>query len=271
MKTNDLAKLYTWLWPFQPDYRDFQEPTENPYLVFDRVIYEMKKARPDVFMHMLHIAHEEGPEQANDELLTYIEPLENMMVDAVSQLYAGIMLPGYSSGYKWVGRDDNGNLIFDEVEENFINQEHLEPLANLWDFLWPPPDKEIDSQKMKALLGLAQWLTEVPIPRKMWQGPPLPEPPTERHNLGWLLAWAVSETGYETLDYSSHDVAENGVYYEWDRHNITATFELLDETHAVADMILLGFDVYTNHQAAIHANIERVLKGEAYDACTWPF
>ena len=86
-----------------------------------------------------------------------------------------------------------------------------------------------------------------------------------------MIAWAISETGNENLDYLTAEIVDNGYSTEWTAGELEGVVRLCEESDTIMDFIKNGCDVYMKHQAAIHANIIAILEGATCDACIWPF
>jgi hypothetical protein len=276
MNPTDLQTLYRWLWPFQPDKRDYNSETENPMSDFANSIDVIRGGMPDLFWEALQAGHSRGVVETNNVLLSMINNYEFANTDSICDLSrCGIQIVGYGSGYSYLERDAKGNLTAPEESRQFVESLNT-PLWAFWEFLWSPdviPSKQCTPGKYEIgkLIDLAKWLTGMPIPRQMWDDPPLPEPETERQALGWMIAWTISATGNEALDHLNDEIMDNGYYTQWDAGELEGVVRLSEECDTLMDFIQNGCELYMAHQAAIQANIVAIMKGANCDACTWPF
>ena len=276
MNQTNLQTLYHWLWPFQPDERDYNGETEDVIYNFTNSIDTVRGGMPDLFWEMLQSGHSRTAVETNNVLLSVIGSYDFANTDSVSDLsYCGIQIVGYGTGFAYLERDTEGKLVAPEESSHFIEELNT-PLWQFWEFLWSSdvlPSKQYVPGKYEIgkLVELAHWLTGLPIPRHMWDDPPLPEPETERQALGWMIAWAISATGNESLDHLNDEIVENGYRTEWNADELDGAVRLSEECDTIMDFIKNGCDVYMTHQTAIHANIIAILEGATCDACTWPF
>ena len=276
MNPTHLQTLYDWLWPFRPDKRDYESEAESAIGAYSNSIDEVRGGMPDLFWEMLQSGHNRTAVETNNVLLGVMAEYGFANTDSVSDLsHCGIQIPGSGSGYAYVERDKKGNLFAPEDATQFIDALNV-PLWQFWEFIYSPAvlrsnQHHPDRYEIGKLVELAKWLAGVPIPRHMWDDPPLPEPETERQALGWMIAWAISETGNENLDYLTAEIVDNGYSTEWTAGEIEGVVRLCEESDTIMDFIKNGCNVYMAHQAAIHANIIAILEGATCDACIWPF
>ena len=276
MNPTDLQTLYRWLWPFQPDERDYNSESEDVLYNFTNSIDAIRGGMPDLFWEILQTGQNGSVVETNNVLLTVIGSYDFANTDSVSDLsHCGIQIVGYGTGFSYLERDAKGDLVAPEESRHFVEDLNI-PLWQFWEFLWSPdilPSKQYVPGKYEIgkLIELANWLTSMSIPRHMWDDPPLPEPETERQALGWMIAWAISATGNEALDHLNDELMENGYNTEWNAGELEGVVKLSGECDTLMDFIRNGCDLYMAHQAAIHANIVAIMKGTNCDACTWPF
>ena len=73
MNQTNLQTLYHWLWPFQPDKRDYDSDSEDVIYNFTSSIDAVRGGMPNIFWEMLQSGHSRTAVETNNCLL-YTSP-----------------------------------------------------------------------------------------------------------------------------------------------------------------------------------------------------